>query len=143
MANHLEQVQSEFLSHLKGSLAQPVYEIAIVDADTVIRSGPNKQVEPYFAIQFGEIQQEGSRNVASSRFDEYVIPIYIQAIAAEPATCRRLTNKLEDVCVGYMAEWTGEMKKRAGGYTFPINSSNGSTEAYQYSMSYSLPVQLA
>lgn len=136
----LEQTQESILTLLDARFAQPVVEQGIPDIQTVRRNSAGN-IDPYIAIQFGELQNSTGKSFIGPRGHDYDMPIYVQCIAPEPGIARRLQNKLADVLLGVSFEWSGNMAKRPGGGMFPMTNSNGATEAYTSASSFGLPVQ--
>lgn len=139
--NTLTLIQEEILARLKSKFVQPIYEVALPDSETLIRDKNGKFV-PYIAIQFGDLQQQGSRNMAHAWGHNYVMPIYCGSVAPDASTTRKLANKLNMVLLGYTNEYTGEMEKRAGGMMYPIPAQMGAFEAMVAPASFGLPVQI-
>ena len=142
MPSNENDIEEAILAHLRASLPQNVYEQAIPDSKTVIRNAAG-DVDPYVAIQFGDLQQGRAYSFTGPRGDDYILPIYTQAIAGDPRIARRVANKIRDVMLGEDFPWTGNIRKRAGGGMFPIVSSNAATEAYVFPASFGLTIQYA
>lgn len=136
----LEAIQEDVLAKLKADIAQPVYETGIPDAQSVIRVGG--RVQPYVAVQFGDLQRGITRSMAGVRGDDYYTPVYLQAIAANARDARRIANKIIDVMLGYSPEYGGEIRSRPGGGQFYIQTSTGATEAFVSPVSFQLTVQI-
>lgn len=141
MTDTLTVVQDQILALLRSSLAQPVHEVALPDADTLIRD-QNGKFTPYVAIQFGDIQQQGARNMANAINHNYVMPIYCGSAGPDANIARRIANKLNVVLLGYTSDYTGEMEKRAGGMMYPIPAQMGAIEAYVSPASFGIPVEV-
>lgn len=134
------QIADEILLYLDNALAQAVIEQAIPDSKTVKRNAVGA-IDPYVAIQFGDIQQGQAFSFAGPRWDDYILPVYTQVVAPDPAIARRVGAKVRDVFLGASFPWTGSMRKRAGGAMFPIVSSSGATEAYIMPASFGVLIQ--
>lgn len=136
----IEQTQDDILTLLDTRFAQPIVEQGIPDINTVRRNTAG-QIEPYIAIQFGDLQNATGKSMIGPRGHDYAMPIYVQCIAPEPKMARRLQNKLVDILLGEGFPWSGSMEKRAGGGMFPMTNSNSATEAYVAASSFGLLVQ--
>lgn len=140
---NIVQVQDGILSHLRASIPQKVFEQGIPDAHTVRKV--NGKVEPYVAIQFGALmpQSRGRTFVGVRTFDHELVA-QVQVVAADPTIARRIMfNNIYNAMVGLSLPWTGEvMPDRIGG-VFPIVTSTGATEAYQYASGFRVTLQLS
>lgn len=143
MAFSLDTIADDILAYLRANFAQPVYEDYIPDAFTLRRNEAG-QVEPYIVIQFGDAQPGVVKSFGGAEDDDYDYPIYVQAIAPEAISARKLGNKVVKVLTGYEpGDWSGTMRKRAGFNQFTINSSSGAVAAYAAPRFFTLVVQLA
>lgn len=140
---NLVEVQDKIFDQLASKLTIPLHEQAIPDAETVRKVGG--KIEPYAAIQFGDIQDRVSgRGFTGVRHNDYELPIYVQVVAADPTRARKLASgQVLDALLGFMQSWTGEVRKRPGGGMWPLVNSNGATEAYLVPSSWAITVQLA
>lgn len=136
----ISQTQTEILALLDAAFAQPIVEQGVPDIETVLRN-PSGQIEPYIAIQFGDLQQGRTYSFVGPRGDDYVMPLYFQCIAPKAEIARGLYNKLMDVFLGEDFPWSGNVRKRAGGGMFTMTNSNSATEAYAAPASFGLLVQ--
>lgn len=141
MAFRLEEIQESIIEHLEGLSSFGWHEQAIPDTQTVRRV--NNRIVPYFAYQFGDLFGEGAKNMGSVQGDDYVLPIYVQSVAPDPKTVRKMGNLVNAGMIGASFDWAGSVRKRPGGAIFPITASNGATEAYQFACSFGLLVQIA
>lgn len=124
------------------TIPQKVYEIAIEDTGTVIKTRDG-EIEPYVAISFGDIQREGSRNMATTVMDNHIMPIYIQSIGPTAEICRRLANKVIVTMLGFSPDkYGGELTKRSGGPIYSITATTGAVEAYLMPSAYGIPVEV-
>lgn len=139
MAN-IAETQTEILEFLDTAFAQPIVEQGVPDIETVLRN-PSGQIDPYIAIQFGDLQQGRTYSFVGPRGDDYVMPLYFQCIAPTPEIARGLYNKLMDEFLGEDFPWSGNVRKRAGGGMFTMTNSNSATEAYAAPASFGLLVQ--
>lgn len=137
----LEQIPEDVLTHLRAALAQDVHEQAVPDAFTVRRNSAGGVV-PYYAVQFGDPQAQGTRSMGGARGDDYVMPIYTQAVASDASVARRMGFRMTDVLLGTDIPSGAEVRKRAGGAMFPIVSSTGAAEAYMWPASFGLLIQI-
>lgn len=141
MTYSLDDVQEDLLTHIRSSMAQPVHEVSIADTKTVVKNAAGK-IQPYIALQFGDLQDGHTQAVAGVQGNDYYMHIYLQAVAADAVTARKMANKLVREVLGFSTRWTGQVRKKPGGSMFPIASSNGATEAYQFPVSFAVTVQL-
>lgn len=141
MASTIGITQAEMLALLDAEFVQPIVEQGIPDSNTVRRNATTGEIEPYIAIQFGDIQQQGARSFVGPRGDDYVMPLYAQCIAPEAGVARGLQNKLVNVLLGEGFPWSGNVRKRPGGAMFTMTNSNSATEAYTAPSSFGLLVQ--
>lgn len=132
--------QEEILTLLDTQFVQPIVEQGIPDIYTVRRNNSGA-IEPYIAIQFGDLQNSTGKSFIGPRGHDYDMPIYAQCIAPDPKIARQLQNKLVNVLLGISFDWSGNMAKRPGGGMFPMTNSNSATEAYVSASSFGLPVQ--
>lgn len=138
---NLTDIQQDIASLLE-TLPVVVEEQAIPDIATVKRNAAGAIV-PYIAYQFGDLQQGYRFNMASVRGDDYIMPIYTQAVGPTPKIAREGANAIIGLLLGATFDWTGNIRKRPGGGMFPIVSTNGATEAYMFPASFGLLIQLA
>lgn len=132
--------QEEILTLLDTQFVQPIVEQGIPDIYTVRRNNSGA-IEPYIAIQFGDLQNSTGKSFIGPRGHDYDMPIYAQCIAPDPKIARQLQNKLVNVLLGISFDWSGNVAKRPGGGMFPMTNSNSATEAYVSASSFGLPVQ--
>lgn len=138
----VDDIQTRILAYLDDQFVQPVVDQAIPDIQTV-RRNKQGQIEPYIAVQFGDLQDEGTRSMIGVRGDDFRMPIYIQVIAPTPKIARQISNKVVNVFLGETFPWAGTVRKRAGGGLWPIVNSNNATEAYMQPSSFGLVLELA
>jgi len=136
----IDQTQEEILTLLRSQFAQEIVEQGVPDIRTVKRNAVN-EIDPYVAIQFGDLQQGRATSMVGPRGDDYILPIYFQCIAPEVGIARGLQNKVLDVMLGAGFPWSGNVRKRPGGGMFTMTNSNGATEAYTFPASFGLTVQ--
>lgn len=135
------QIQEDLLALLEAALPEKVVEQAIPDADLVERDPVSGAILPYVSVQFGDLQQGKGYSFSGPRGDDYIMPVYVQAIAPTPQIARRLGNRVRDVMLGNSVKFTGSVRKRAGGGMYPLVTSNGATEAYLMPSSFGLLIQ--
>lgn len=140
MPSNIEGIQQAILNALESQFPQPVVEQGIADAETVLRNA-HGGIDPYIAIQFGDLQQGRGFSFAGPRGDDYILPMYFQCIAPTPALARGLQNRLVDMMLGRGFSWAGQVRKRPGGGMFSMTNSNNATEAYTMPASFGLLVQ--
>lgn len=138
----VELAQEELIAYLETSFIQPVVEQAIPDSKTVKRN-TSGAVIPYIAFQFSDLSQGRTTSMVGPRGDDYNLVVNAQAVADTPKTARRMANKLNDVMLGFSPDWSGEVRKRAGGGMFPMIASNSATEAYMFPCSFSVAVEIS
>lgn len=139
----LDDTQQAILDHLDDEIGVPVVEQAIPTFTTVERDATG-QISPYVAIQFGDlIPVGGGEGFAGSPYDDYRLPVYLQAIAKDPGEARRLGNFITGIFLGREFVYGGHVRKRVGGSMFPLENNNAGVEAYLFPLSFSLLVQIA
>lgn len=141
MAFSIEDIQDGILEHLRGALIQEVYDDYIPNTKT-LRRNESGEVVPYLVVQFGDLQPQNAYAMTGSWDDDYGMPVYIQAISADPKIARRLANKVVRVLLGQAFPWSGQMRKRPGFNMFTIDSSDSSVEAYASPVFMTVLVQL-
>lgn len=137
----ISETQEEILDLMGSQFSQPVVEQGIPDIDTVRRNATTGKIEPYIAIQFGDLQNARGKSMIGPRGHDYTLPIYTQCIAAKVGDARALQNKVLNVLLGAGFPWSGSMEKRPGGGMFTMTNSNSATEAYTFPASFGLLVQ--
>lgn len=137
----LEEIQEDILAAMDAAFVQDVVEQAIPNTQTVLRNELGK-ITPYLALQFGDIREGSTHNMATPWGDDYVLPIYVQSVAGDPKTARRLANKAIRVLLAQDYPWSGSVRKRPGGGMWPIVQTDGSTEAYMMPASFAVTVQM-
>jgi hypothetical protein len=135
-----EEAQEAILAYLAATLPEDIHEQAIPNSQTVLRNSVG-EIDPYIAIQFGDLQQGSTTSFAGPIGDDYILPVYIQAIAPSARIARRIGNRIRRAMLGQSFPWTGSVRKRPGGGMFPIVTSNGATEAYQSPASFGILIQ--
>lgn len=139
----LDDIEDNILAHLDSVTAARVEEHAIPDLETVPRD-ENGEVVPYVSVQFGDlIPVAGGEGFVSPLFDDYLLPVYLQAIASDPRESRRLANFLTLHFLGQQFPFSGSVRKRIAGAQFPMEGTDGAVEAYIWPLSFSLLVQVA
>lgn len=141
MTFSLEQVQEDILAFIDAQIPQTVVEQAVPDSTTVRRV--NGKIEPYVAIQFGDILGGATRSMAGVRGDDFILPVYAQSLAPTPKIARQVSNKITNIFLGETFPWAGSVRKRPGGTLVPVVASNGATECYLYPSSFGLLIELA
>lgn len=136
----IEETQDAILATLTAEFVQPIVEQAVPNTQTVKRDKAGK-IQPYVAVQFGDLQEGNVHSAAGPEGDDYRIPIYIQAIAGSAKVARQLANKTIRTLLARDFPWSGSIRKRPGGGMWPIVQSDGATEAYMFPASFSLLVQ--
>lgn len=139
---NIVQVQDCILSHLRSEIPQEVYEQGITDAQTVRKT--NGKIVPYVAIQFGSLSpRERGRGFTGVRTFDHDLSMQVQVVAADPTIARKIMyENVYDAMVGLSLPWTGEVYPGRIGGVFPIVTSNGATEAYQYASGFVVTLQM-
>lgn len=132
--------QEDVLEYLRGKLVQPVFEISIPDATTVRRV--NGEIEPYVAVQFGDLQMGRTTNMATTVGDDYTLPLYTESVAPTAEVARKLGTLVTEIMLGYSPPHCGQFRKRMGGMIFPLTASNAAVEAYMMPASFAAPIQV-
>ena len=142
MALTTEEVQESVLALLRDNMAQRVEEIAIPEAETLIRNKHGK-IDPYLAIQFGDMQTRymSGRSFIGPRYENHELPVYVQVVSPNPEIGRKLKNRVDDLLLGSEHPYSSLMRKRLGGGMWPVIGSNRATEAYIYPSSYGVNFQ--
>lgn len=135
-----ELVQEAILEDLNDAIAPDVVEQSIPDPRTV-RRNQHGDIDPYVAIQFGDLQQGANRSFVGPRGDDYILPVYVQTVAGSASLARRIANKVRNAMLGNVYSWSGNIRKRAGGPMYPIVASNNATEAYVQPISFGVVIQ--
>lgn len=142
MTFNLMGIYDDILEHLEEALpGQEVVLQAIPDFKQVKRNVIG-EIVPFYALQFGDLQQGRARSMYSVRGDDYILPIYIQCISPEPRTTLGLHAQLMDVFLGKRFPYTASTRKFSGGGMYPITNTDNATEAYMMPASFSVIVQL-
>lgn len=139
---NIVQVQDGILSHLRSEIPQEVYEQGVTDAQTVRKT--NGKIVPYVAIQFGSLSpRERGRGFTGVRTFDHDLSMQVQVVAADPTIARKIMyENVYDAMVGLSLPWTGEVYPDRIGGVFPIVTSNGATEAYQYASGFVVTLQM-
>lgn len=139
---NIVQVQDGILSHLRTKVPQQVYEQGITDAQTVRKV--NGKVVPYVAIQFGSLSPRASgRGFTGVRTFDHDLSMQVQVVAADPTIARKIMyDNVYGAMVGLSLPWTGEVYPDRIGGVFPVVTSNGATEAYQYASGFRVTLQM-
>lgn len=135
-----ESVQNAILSALTTAFKEPIIEQSIPDSKLVRRNAAG-DIDPYYAVEFGDLQEGYTHSMAGPRGDDYVMPVYIRSVAPTASIARRMANRVRDLLLGEAFTWTGSIRKRPGGGMFPITASNGATEAFISPASFGVPIQ--
>lgn len=141
MVDSLTATQDEAITLLKSLSPLKWVEQGIPDGTNVERRADGK-IKPYFAYQFGDTQQEGSRSFHGPKGDDYVVPLYVQCVAPSAGEARAMANLVTMGALGATFTYGGSLRKRPGGALWPIIASNAAIEAYEAAISFGLLVQL-
>jgi len=137
----LDVSQQNVINLLKTEFVEPAYEVSTPDEKTLIRT-PAGKISPYIAFQFGDLQDGYSETFGGAETNDFWLPIYVQVVASEAEVARKLSNKLVRVLLGYRETYGGQIRKRLGGGMFPIQSMDGTVEAYVAPASFGVKIQL-
>jgi hypothetical protein len=101
-------------------------------------------VVPYVAIQFGSLSPRArGRGFTGVRTFDHDLSMQVQVVAADPTIARKIMyDNVYDAMVGLSLPWTGEVYPDRIGGVFPITTSSGSTEAYQYASGFQVTLQM-
>lgn len=139
--SNLETIEEQILDYLRTVITvRPIIEQGIPDINTVRRNKAG-DIEPYYAIQLGDLQNGRAKSFAGPRGDDYIMPIYLQCIAPTIDIARKMRGEIMDVFLGESFPWTGNVRKRPGGGFFPMTNSNNATEAYSAPSSFGILIQ--
>ena len=142
MAYSAQVVQDQILDDLRTALPGfDIVEQSIPDIQTVPRR--NGQIVPVYTVQIGMPIPQGATSMVGPWGDDHSLSVYVQAIAPSAKIARQMANRMDELFLGSLFEWSGNVRKYAEGYPFPITTSTGSTEAYQTPTAYRVPVQLS
>lgn len=131
MINSIDRTQEKILETLREELAQPVYEESIPDG-TSIRRNANGQIDPYIAVQFGDVYARGARSMIGQRGHDYSMPLAVQVISPEPTMGRKLSNRIMSLLLGREFEFApgGIEKMPVGGAITTLNQSDAASQVY-------------
>lgn len=138
----LETIQEDVLEAIEEAVEQRVVEQAIEDVETVLRTAEG-DIDPYYAVHFGDIAPGRTRSMAGAWGDDYRLPFYVLAVAPTGKIVRQMNNVILAAILGETFDYSGNIRKRPGGVTFVRRNASGSVEAYVGTTSYDLDVQLA
>ncbi len=141
MADSLTVTQEAVIALFKSLSPLEWYQQGVPDGTNVVRRADGK-IKPYFAYQFGDLQAEGAQSFDGPKGEDYVQPIYVQAVAPSAAEAREMANLVTMGALGATFEFGGALRKRPGGALWPITASNAAIEAYEAAISFGLVVQL-
>lgn len=137
----LNETQDQILAILDAATVFPVEEHAIPDVSSVPRD-PTGGILPYIAVQFGDLIPDGATSFGGARADDYILPVYLQVVAAKPRDSRHGANQMTDVFLGASFPASGQVRKRVAGAQFPMENTAGGVEAYIFPLAFGVPVQL-
>lgn len=142
MSNSFEEFQEEVLEFLRDELAQPVYETGIPDGHTVKRNKEGR-VDPYVAVQFGDVYASGARSFLGAVGHDYSMPISIQVLSPTPTIGRRISNRIVSLLLGRQFSFApgGVEKRPVGGAILTISEADSASEVYMVPSWYRVTVQ--
>lgn len=140
--NSLDFVQDELLKHLRSSIPQRVDEGAIPDGEYFTRNEYGDG-EPYVVVQFGDIQFQGTRNMATAQAHDYSLPVYCGIVAPQATAVRRIMNLVNVSMLGFSCDYSGQVEKRAGGMMFILPAQHGFAELFVAPASFGIAVQVS
>lgn len=138
--SEIDLVQDELMGLIRDNFVQRIVEAALPDEETLLRDDRGR-FDPYIAVQFGDLYQVGSKNMATSSGHNYVMPFFIGVTTPDAIATRRLMNKMNTVLLGFSSEYGGEVYKRPSGQTYIIPAQQGAIEAYVAPVSFAIPVE--
>lgn len=140
---NIVEVQDQIFTSLETAIPQKLYEQGIPDADTIRKVGG--KVVPYVALQFGTLADTRSgRSFSGARTFDYELPVQVQVVAADPSVARKIMfSNVYSAIVGLQVKWISEVVPDRIGGVFPITTSSGATEAYQYASGFKCTLQLS
>lgn len=138
----ITHTQEELLKYLSDNFAETFVENALPDGVTLQRDKYG-YFQPYVSIVFGDLQQIGSRNMASSLHHDYRLPFFISVVSPDTASGRAIANKLQVKLLGWGTDWTGQVEKRSGGLIYSLPAQMPSEEAYVFPASFEVTIQVA
>jgi hypothetical protein len=143
MALNVVDVQDLIIGFLETALPYEVVEQGVPDASTVKKV--NGKVVPYIATDAGTLSPRArGRTFVGARTYDYDLVIRVQVVAGTSRLARQIFyGAVLDALTGAEFPWTGQFIPSRVGGIFPIISSNGATEAYQYASSFSATIQMA
>lgn len=141
MAYSLDVSQQNILDRLRSELAQPVHEVSIPEPETVMRNSKG-EIDPYIAIQFGDLQDGFSETFGGAQTGDFWLPIYLQAVASKAEISRKISNRIVRTLLGFPERYGGQVRKRMGGSMFPIGNMDGTVSAYISPSSFGVKIQL-
>lgn len=142
MTDTITYSQEEILNYIKSNFVQDVYEVAIPTEVTLPRDEYGIMA-PYIAVQFGDLQMVGARNMANAQAHGYHLPIYIGIVSGDADISKRLANRLNVALLGFSITHGGQVEKRAGGQMYPIPAQMGSYESYVMPASFGVAIEVA
>lgn len=141
MDNTIDALQEDVLAVLREAFPnQKVVEAAMPDEDTLPRDERGR-FDPYVAIQFGDLQQQGGKNMATSAMHNYVMPFVLVTVSPEASVSRRMMNRANVKLLGFSSDYGGQIFKRPSGMTYTIPAQQGAIEAFVSPVSFAIPVE--
>ena len=137
----LEQIQEQVLAYIDALVPQTLSETAMPD-EVSIGTTLSGNWNPFYTLQFGDIQPYGGKSMVGPRGDDYVLPVYIQATAPTAEIARKMGNRIIDGFLGTGFPYSGSVRKRVGGRVLPLKNSDGATQAFIAPTSFGVTVQL-
>lgn len=129
--NSIDYTQDEILSFLQDSLPQPVYEESVPDGDTLKRNHLG-QIDPYLAVQFGDVYARGVRSMIGQKGHDYSMSFAVQVVSPDANIGRKISNRVLSLILGKQFTYApgGVEKLPVGGALMTINQSDPATQAY-------------
>lgn len=141
MAFNLGSLQDSLLTHLRDKLSVDVFEVAIPDWDT-LKSNKAGEFYPYVGVQLQMPLHARGETFAGVWSADYDLPVDLQAVAPTAKMSRELANLVYEAVLGFSVEHGGGFKPRFGGAVLPLQSNDGTVQAFITPMSFVVRAQL-
>lgn len=141
MAYSIDVTQQQLIDHLKSEFPQDSFETAIPDSTTVRRNAQGRVI-PYLTYQFFSPRAAGGATFAGASSEDHALTFYVQAVAGDADTARKLGNRLLMKFTGLKTEYGGEVKTVFGGRVMPNANADGTGVFYIYPISLGTHIQL-
>lgn len=122
-------VQDSILAYCAAQF--PNYEIIedmLLDDDSILRQG--NKIKPYIVLRWGGLWRNGSKSIASVRYDEYVSTVDVAVVSPTPKQSRRGLNAVMDILIGWEPTNAGVMVPEGSNTLAVVPDLNGRPHAY-------------